>query len=1017
MTHNSAPGEKAPAWRDLPLPFDAQATKLGFEAWAEALAECPDRSLAKRLSVAARKKGPKALLSCWFGNSPYLTHLALNELETVSLLLDYGPNTAFEHAMEGLRAAAKKASGPDELAMPLRRAKRQVALAIASADIGGLWPLDQVTGNLSDFAALAVDSAMAVLLRDAAARGELQLPSKKDPCKGSGFVALGMGKLGARELNYSSDIDLIMLYDQEVVRYTGRKSALECFIELTRQMVRLLSDRTEDGYVFRTDLRLRPDPSSTPVVLSMAAAETYYESFGQNWERAAMIKARPVGGDIEAGRGFLQRLTPYVWRKNLDFAAIEDIHSIKRQIHTHRGHAEIAVAGHNIKVGRGGIREIEFFAQTQQLISGGRDTRLRVAPTCAALQALVDTERLSQTVCDELKEDYAYLRKVEHRLQMIADEQTHTLPADEQGLTHLACFLGEKDAASFRERLLAVLARVKRHYDDLFSEAPSLGSEVGNLVFTGTDDDPETLITLKELGFSDPSEIAAMIRGWHFGRYRAMRSERAREKLTAIMPQLLEAFSRTGSPDVAIHRFDHFLASLPAGVQLFSLLQANPEVLDTLAEVLAAAPQLAEALAHNSALFDSLLEYASQEAVFDRAALATSLKRQLSAARDFQDVLDWTRRWTSELKLQVGIGLLRGRLDGEAAGAALSAVADVVLEELLGHVCAEFEVQHGKIRNSKIALLGFGRLGSQELTLESDLDLVLIFQCPANAGQSNGPRPLTPGLYYARLCQRFINAITAMTGEGRLYEVDMRLRPSGSAGPIAISLDAFAEYQRHEAWTWEHMALTRARTICGTPALLKQVETVRREVLTQKRDDKKLLANVASMRQRMAAQHKRDNIWNLKQQRGGIVDVEFIVQYLLLRHGAAKSAILHSNPIAALGAMQAAKLIDQDTASLLIDATKLYATLLAVSRLAGKEEAGDPEAWPPALRRRLPKLVGAADFNAVTAQLSATQQAVRALFERLVEKPAAPYLSLADSLNQSSATPGQNDHGDQDQES
>ncbi|HEX6957298.1 MAG TPA: bifunctional [glutamine synthetase] adenylyltransferase/[glutamine synthetase]-adenylyl-L-tyrosine phosphorylase [Ferrovibrio sp.] len=970
----------------------------GYEAWAETLAELPDRAQAKRLAALTRKAAARRLFDCLFGNSPYLTQLVLHEPETVSLLLEYGPNAACDHAIEALRAAEAATEEPEDFAAPLRRAKRQMALAIAAADIAGLWSLEQVTGHLSDFAALAVDSAMAVLLRAAARQGEFELTSPDDPCRGSGFVAIGMGKLGARELNYSSDIDLIMLYDQEVMRYTGRRSAQESFIRLTQQLVRLLSDRTEDGYVFRTDLRLRPDPGSTPVVLSMAAAETYYESFGQNWERAAMIKARPVGGDIAAGKGFLQRLTPYVWRKNLDFAAIEDIHSIKRQIHAHRGHGEIAVEGHNIKLGRGGIREIEFFAQTQQLISGGRDTRLRVSGTCGALHALVATERLSLAACRELIADYEYLRRVEHRLQMIADEQTHTLPADANGLAHLACFLGEPDADRFRARMLATLQRVKAHYDALFAEAPSLGSEAGSLVFTGKDDDPDTLQTLRELGFGDPSEVSAMIRGWHFGRYRAMRSERAREKLTAIMPHLLESFSRTGSPDVAIRRFDHFLASLPAGVQLFSLLQANPAVLDTLAEVLAAAPQLADALAGHSALFDSLLEYGSQPAVFDAAVLAGSLKRQLSAARDFQDVLDWTRRWTSELKLQVGIGLLRGTLDGEAAGAALSAIADVVLEELLGHVTAEFEAQHGKIRNAKLAVLGMGRMGSRELTLESDLDLVLIFQCPPNAGESKGPRPLTPGLYFSRLCQRFINAITAMTGEGRLYEVDMRLRPSGNAGPIAVGFEAFAEYQRKEAWTWEHMALTRARPVCGTPSLCRDIEALRREVLTARRDEKRLLANVASMRQRMAAAQRSAGPWDLKRQRGGLTDLEFIVQYLLLRHGHDHPAILHSNPVAALQAMQQEKLLDRDAILRLIEAARLYATLLSATRLAGKEEAGDPQLWPPALKRRLPALVKAADFDAMSERLADCQRAVFAQFEALVEKPAAPYLSMADSI-------------------
>ncbi|QDO98291.1 bifunctional [glutamine synthetase] adenylyltransferase/[glutamine synthetase]-adenylyl-L-tyrosine phosphorylase [Ferrovibrio terrae] len=998
----------------LPQPFDIDAASRGFAAWRDLLAGQKDKAMAKRLAALTAKGDGKNLLAAIFGNSPFLGDLCLHEPTTVLTLLESGPDKALAAALAELKTAARKAKTADDLALPLRIAKRQVALSIAAADITGRWSLEKITGSLSDFAAACVDHAFAALLHDAAEAGELVLPDKKNPCKGSGYFALGMGKLGARELNYSSDIDLIVLFDPEVATYTGRRSMLECFIKLTRQMVRLLHDRTEDGYVFRTDLRLRPDPGSFPVAVSTHEAEAYYESFGQNWERAAMIKARPIAGDLEAGAAFLKHLTPYVWRKNLDFAAIEDIHSIKRQIHAHRGHGEIAVEGHNIKVGRGGIREIEFFAQTQQLIAGGRDTRLRSPATCDALRALVETDRLTPEIRDELIGHYRYLRTVEHRLQMIDDEQTHTLPDDKDGLARLACFLGETDAKSFASKIRAVLTRVKGHYDDLFAESAPLGSEAGALVFTGTDDDPATLDTLRGLGFSAPSEIAAMIRGWHFGRYRAMRSERAREKLTAIMPQLLEAFSRTGNADVAFKRFDYFLSSLPAGVQLFALLQANPEVLDTLAEVLAAAPQLAEALAQNAALFDSLIEYAEHPASFERDSLVGSLQRQMQAARDFQDVLDWARRWTTELKLQVGIGLLRGGMDGQASGLALSTVADAVLADLLRHVTAEFVAQHGRIAKSAVALVGLGRLGSQELTLESDLDLVLVFDCPDTARQSDGARPLTPGLYFARLCQRLIAAITAMTGEGKLYEIDMRLRPSGGAGPIAIKLDAYADYLRKEAWTWEHMALTRARVICGLDqskeeaALIQQIEKLRRDILTMKRDPNKLLADVAVMRRRMAEHRKVENPWDLKQVRGGLVDLEFIVQYLLLRHGRDKPAILLQQPLAVLDALRAARLLDAAQAKTLAEAGRLYATLLAAARLAGRDEASDPERWPPALAQRMPALVQEPDMPALTRRLVKMQAAVHGLFDTLVDTPAAPHLALADSLNSDKQT-GQTD--------
>ncbi|WP_290981554.1 bifunctional [glutamine synthetase] adenylyltransferase/[glutamine synthetase]-adenylyl-L-tyrosine phosphorylase [Ferrovibrio sp.] len=999
-----------PDWRQMPANGDPAIQARGFDAWATMLAELPEEGraaakLAQQLAAESAKPGATLLLASLFGHSPYLTSLALAEPQAMLTLLRQGPEVLLDQTLADLRKIAGKAAA-DELMQPLRQAKRRVALAVAVADIAEIWPLERVTGALSDFAALVIDTAMAATLRDAAARGDIDLPHPEQPCLGSGFVALGMGKLGARELNYSSDIDLIMLFDQEVVRYRGRKSALECYVRLTQQMVRLLHEHNADGYVFRTDLRLRPDPGSTPVALSMAAAETYYESFGQNWERAAMIKARPVGGDIVAGKAFLARLTPYVWRKNLDFAAIEDIHSIKRQIHAHKGHGEIAVEGHNLKLGRGGIREIEFFAQTQQLIAGGRDSRLRAIGTVEALNALVATERLDPATARELTADYGYLRKVEHRLQMANDEQTHSLPGDAAGIARIAAFLGEPDAASFRAKLLALLHRVKTHYDALFAEAPNLGSDQGSLVFTGTDDDPETLATLQRLGFAQPADIAAMVRGWHFGRYRAMRSERAREKLTAIMPSLLEAFSGTGSPDEAIRRFDLFLSLLPAGVQLFSLLQSNPAVLTVLAELLAAAPHLADSLAQNPALFDSLLEYAETPPDFAPERLAASLARQLGSARDFQDVLDWTRRWTGELRLQVGIGLLRGRLDGAAAGRALSSVADAVLAELLHHVQAEFAQAHGAIPGAKLALIGLGRLGSRELTLESDLDLLLLYEHSAKAQQSDGKRPLTPGLYFARLCPRFINAITAMTGEGRLFEVDMRLRPSGNAGPIASDLQGFGDYQRKEAWTWEHMALTRARVVTAAPALAKKFNALRLAVLGSKRDPRKLLANVADMRRRLAQAKPGKSIWSLKHHRGGLVDIEFITQYLQLRDGHAKPAILDPNPLLALQAIRDAGCLPGPDADMLLDAARLQGDLLALTRLAGAD-AGKPTQWPPALAKRLPALLGEPDLERLTLRLEAAQAAVYQLYDSLVEQPAAPYLSLADMIG------GSHNSGDQ----
>jgi glutamate-ammonia-ligase adenylyltransferase len=587
--------------------------------------------------------------------------------------------------------------------------------------------------------------------------------------------------------------------------------------------------------------------------MSMGAAEAYYEGMGQNWERAAMIKARAAAGDIAAGDAMLQRLAPFVWRRNLDYAAIADIHSIKRQIHAHHGHGEIAVAGHDIKLGHGGIREIEFFAQTQQLIAGGRDRRLRVPRTVDALAALAATGRIDESVRAELTESYGFHRRVEHRLQMIDDQQTHTLPSDDDALAQVATFLGYADRNGFAAAMRRHLSRVRGHYAVLFETAPPLGAAgAGSLVFTGTEDDPATLDTLGRLGFRAPSASAQRIRSWHHGRVRAMRSTRARELLTELTPTLLQALARATDPDAAFRRFDAFLAGLPAGVQLFALLHANPALFDLLTEIMGSAPRLAERLSHRPSLFDALLAPDLLEPSAAGTRSADALVEAVTAARHFEDALDATRQLADELRLILGVRLLRGRLDATSAGRAYANLAEVVIAALYPSVVAEFERAHGPPPGAGMAVLALGKLGSREMNERSDLDLIFVYGAPPGDQPSKGARPLPPTAYYARLAQRLLAALTAPTVAGQLYQVDMRLRPSGTSGPVAVDLAGFRRYQSRDAWTWEHMALTRARVIAGPPELAQKVEAVVADVLGTAREPAKLRGDVADMRRRIA---------------------------------------------------------------------------------------------------------------------------------------------------------------------
>ena len=700
------PSLKLSALLQIPLPGTPERARLGFER----LAAGPPV-----LRQLAEKADGRQLLAAVFGSSPFLSQLLQTESDIAEAFLAQDAGSVLADLMARLKAETADESDGARMARALRRARRRAALLIALADIAGQWSLEQVTGGLTEFADSVLRLSVGHLLRRAAEAGDLVLPSLDRPSEGSGLVVLGMGKLGAGELNYSSDIDLIVLYDRDKVEYRGRRTLQDCFVRIARDLVRLLQDLTEDGYVYRTDLRLRPDPGSTPLAMSVLAAETYYEGMGQNWERAAMIKARAVAGDLASGAAFLEHLRPFVWRKHLDFAAIQDIHSIKRQIHAVKGHREIAVGGHNIKLGRGGIREIEFFAQTQQLIWGGRRPELRLRATCPAIRALVEGGRVAPQTGENMIAAYRYLRHVEHRLQMVDDRQTHTLPPEGPELDAIARFCGHPGTQDFTQTLLGHLAAVGDHYAELFEEAPSL-SGPGSLVFTGTDNDPETVRTLGEIGFKDGASISTAIRGWHAGRARAMRSTRARELLTELMPTLLQALGRTTQPDEAFARFDAFLHGLPAGVQFFSLLYSNPGLLELIAEIMGGAPRLAERLSRNPVLLEAVLGGDFFAPPPGRAELAHSFERQLAPARHLEEMLDVARRWTHDRQFQLGVHILRGTPDAEHASLALTDIAETVLAGLQPRVETAFATQHGRLPGRGLVCVALGKLADFALT-------------------------------------------------------------------------------------------------------------------------------------------------------------------------------------------------------------------------------------------------------------------------------------------------------------
>ncbi len=920
------------------------------------------------------------LLTAAFGNSPFLARLALRETATLAEFFAGGPGSI-------LQAARAQALGPfsdeAEAMRELRIARRRAALTIALADIAG-WKLSQVTGALSDFADAAVQGAVRFLLTQMALQQGVAQESGEQLEKNSGLTVLAMGKYGAHELNYSSDIDLVVFYDDERFVFHKRGDPRGAAVDLVRGLVKLIAETNSDGYVFRVDLRLRPDAGATQVAISIQAALDYYESQGQNWERAAMIKARACAGDPKTGADFLAGIAPFIWRRNLDFAAIEDIHSIKRQIHAHGGHSVVAVAGHNIKLGRGGIREIEFFAQTQQLILGGRNPNLRERTTQGALNALAAHGTISPAAAADMWECYEYLRTLEHRLQIIEDQQTHKVPSSDEGVAHVSTFLGYASPDIFRQSLTHVLETVQGHYARLFEREPELTGAQGNLVFTGVEDDPETLETLRGFGFTDAPHVAGAIRGWHHGRIRAMRSARARELLTKLTPPILAALAATPDPDGAFAQFDRFLSGLPSGVQLFSLFLARPEFLKLLARSLGSAPRLSLYLARNPSTLDALLDEDFLKRLPSRAALDAALSRQLVGG--FEDVLDGARRFTREEMFRVGVQIADGAAKAEQAGPAFTHIAEAVIAGLLPRVEAELAQSAGRLPGAGFVVIAMGKLGGREMTASSDLDLVFVYEVPEGLEQSDGPKPLAPSLYFARLAQRLIAALTTPTAAGTLYEVDMRLRPTGNKGPAAVSLKSFADYHASESWTWEHMALTRARLVAGPDALRARVEEAIRRRLTANPDAAKIRADVADMRAKVETQYPGKTIWDLKYAPGAMMDIEFIVQTLQLLHAHTHPQILDTNTLGALEKIAAAQLLPAGPAAMLIEAAGLQAALTQTLRIA-LDEGFKPETATPALKALLARAGQTPDFASLTARLAALQAQVRGLFEALTAPP------------------------------
>jgi glutamate-ammonia-ligase adenylyltransferase len=908
-----------------------------------------------------------------FAASSYLTGLARRDAVRLPSILDADP---LDRLATILAATDAVAAEPDfETARRvLRELKADLHLLTALCDLGGVWDLDAVTGALTRFADASLRTALAQAVRQEVDRGALTAIGQGEAGPAPGLFCIAMGKHGAFELNYSSDIDFSIFYAPETLPVAEGVEPQGVAVRIANHLGRILQERTADGYVFRIDLRLRPDPSSTPPAMPVDAALEYYETVGQNWERAAHIKARIAAGDIKEGEAFLAELQPFIWRRNLDFAAIADIHSIKRQIHTYKVDDRLTAKGADLKLGRGGIREIEFFVQTQQLILGGRQPDLRGPRTLDALFALSAAGHVTPEDAGWLAKAYQDLRALEHRAQMIADEQTHKLPESDADRKKVAALWSHDNLRGFDAAVGKILKGVNVRYGRLFAGEEELSSRFGSLVFTGVEDDPETLATLKRMGFSSPERVAATIRGWHHGHIAATRTERGRELFTRLAPRLLDAANATGAPDTAFNRFADFFASLSSGVQIQSLFLAQPRLFELIVEVMAFAPRLAATLARRPTALDALL---------DPAFFGPMAAPEIAPwdPEDFEGAMNAARRLFRDQSFRIGVRVMSGTAGASDVGAAFAGLGDLIVGGLAPAALAE-TVRIGGDFPGEVAVVALGKAGSREMTAKSDLDLMTLYAAD-DSGATSSIKGWSADSFYARFTQRLTSALSAPTGEGTLYEVDLKLRPSGTKGPVAVSFAAFEDYYAREAETWELLAMTRARVMwASSPAFKARAEAAIETALRRVRDPVKTALDVLEMRELMEQERPGKGVWDLKLPPGGLVDIEFVAQFLQLKH-AADGGPLAQNTGEALTALRKAGLSDDTALASLETAWRLEQDLSQLIKVA-LEDGGDPEAEPKAFKVLLARAGHVREFRSLKTKLTKAKAEARAAFETVM---------------------------------
>ena len=870
--------------------------------------------------------------------APFLAMLLDRDPGVATLLLSGQPVPIFDPALADAPVGRR-----------LRMARRRVAISVAIGDLAGMMDLTAVTAALTDFADTALDMAIRAAIAE-----------RTPGADATGFTAIALGKQGSHELNYSSDIDPILLFDPATLPCRPREEPEAAAVRIGKRVVELLQARDGDGYVLRVDLRLRPSSEITPIVLPVEAAIGYYESQALPWERAAFIRARAAAGDLALGRGFLDAIRPFVWRRALDFGAVHEIRGISRRIRDHHAQGQIFGPGYNLKRGRGGIREVEFYTQIHQLIHGGRDPALRASSTRAALTQLAEAGRIAPFDAAALIDAYTLLRTIEHRVQMIDDRQTHTLPAGAE-LDQVARLHGVADGSALLALLAPHVAATGRIYDALDGEErPGLPR-----------DSVKRDATLASAGFADATAAGKRVGTWRDGRYPALRSAAAQDALEAVLPDLMTALGGSADPAAALIRLDRVLERLPSAINVLRLLEARPGLATLLAAILSHAPPLADLLGRRPALLDGLIDATAFDPVASVDQLAADM-RQGDTGQSYETLLDHVRRVVAEKRFALGAQIVAGAADPLDVAAGYARLAEAAIMVLTQATIDDFAAVHGRVPDSAFVILALGRMGGAALSHASDLDLVYLFTGDFRR-ESDGTKPLGATLYYNRLAQRVTAALSVATAAGPLYDIDTRLRPSGTQGPLVVSLDSFARYQREDAWTWEHMALTRARPVFGPPAAREAVAEIVANVLGGARPARDIAAEAAVMRADMAAHKPPLGPLDAKLLPGGLVDLEFAVHVVQLTHKTGFDPHLGR----AIDALVAAGLMPPTLVAAHAVLTRLLVTLRLVA----------PDAQPPAPATRLliARALGLADWDGVVATLESTRQEVSRIWAMVAE--------------------------------